>query len=135
MNPFDLSPAVRLGTLGARERQIAEIVYRLGEAGVSEVLAEIPDPPTYSAVRAMLNVLVRKGFLDYRREKVKYLYYPVVARDDAGRSAIRQLLKNFFAGKPTDAVAALLDVAAKDMDDADFRDLKDLIEKARKGGR
>lgn len=125
----------KLEALGARERQIAEIVYRLGEAGVNEVLGEIPDPPSYSAVRAILNVLVQKGVLDYRREKIKYLYYPVVAKDDASRSALKNLLDTFFAGKPTDVVAALLDVAAADMDDGDFRDLKSMIDKARKGGR
>lgn len=125
----------KLEALGARERQVAEIVYRLGEAGVNEVLVEIPDPPSYSAVRAILNVLVQKGVLDYRREKIKYLYYPVVAKNDASRSALKNLLDTFFAGKPTDVVAALLDVAAADMDDGDFRDLKTLIDKARKGGR
>lgn len=125
----------RLESLGARERQVAEIVYRLGEAGVNEVLAEISDPPSYSAVRAILNVLVQKGFLDYRREKVKYFYYPIVAKDDASRSALRNLLDTFFAGKPTNVVAALLDVAAEDMEDEDFRDLKKMIDKARKGGR
>lgn len=124
-----------LESLAARERQIVEIVYRLGEAGVSDVLAEIPSPPSYSAVRAMLNVLVKKKFLEYRREKTKYLYRPAIAKSDAGKSVMRHLLDTFFGGNPTEAVAALLDVAVDDLDESDFRDLKKLIETARKEGR
>ncbi len=125
----------RLESLAARERQIVETVYRLEEASVTKVLENLPDPPTYSAVRAILNVLVQKGFLEYRREKTKYLYRPVVTKDAAQKSVLRNLIDTFFAGKPTEAVAALLDVAAADLSDSDYRDIKNLIETARKGGR
>ncbi len=125
----------RLESLAARERQLVETVYRLNEAAVSDVLRHLSDPPSYSAVRAMLNSLVQKGFLEYRQEKTKFLYRPAMAKDAARKSVLKNLIDTFFAGKPTEAVAALLDVAAEDLSDSDYRDLKNMIENARKGGR
>jgi len=127
--------SVNLAQLAARERQIVEAVYRLGEAGVGEVLAAIDNPPTYSAVRAMMTTLVQKGVLKYRREKTKYLYSPVVEVDSVQRSVMRNLLDNFFAGNPAKAVAALLDVASEKLTDEDRRELRKLIDDARKEGR
>ncbi len=125
----------RLESLAARERQVVEAVYKLNEASVNDVLANIPDPPSYSAIRAMLNMLVQKGHLNYRCVKNKYFYRPVVGKESAQKSVIRNMLDTFFAGKPTEAVAALLDVAAADLAEDDYRDLKKMIETARKGGR
>lgn len=126
---------VKLDQLAARERQIVEAVYRLGEAGVTEVLAAIESPPTYSAIRAMMNSLVQKGVLKYRREKTKYLYSPVVEVDAAQRSVMRNMLDNFFAGNPAKAVAALLDVASEQLTDDDRCEILQLIDNARKEGR
>ena len=126
---------VNLEKLAARERQVVEAVYRLEEATVGELLKEIEDSPSYSAVRAILNTLVQKGVLEYRNVKNKYLYRPVLPKDSAQKSMLRNLLENFFAGSPTKAVAALLDVAGCDMNDADYSELKKLIEKARKENR
>ena len=128
-------PNVSLEKLAARERQIVEAVYRLEEATVGEVLDAIDDAPSYSAVRAILATLVQKGVIDYRNVKNKYLYRPVLPKDSAQKSMVRNLLENFFAGSPTKAVAALLDVAGSDMSDADYSELKKLIEKARKENR
>lgn len=122
----------QLESLAPRERQVVETVMKLGEAAVGDVLAAIADPPTYSGIRAIMNVLVQKGFLEYRREKTKYLYRAVIAKDQARRSMLRNLLDNFFAGDPSEVVAALLDVAADDLREKDYKQLKQMIEIARK---
>ena len=119
--------------LGARERQIVEAVYRLEEGSVSAVLAELSDPPSYSAVRAMLNILVEKGYLDYRQEKNRYLYRPGTTRKKAQKTVVRNMLNNFFGGNATEAVAALLDVANDRLDANDYKELRQMIDKAGKG--
>ena len=122
----------RLETLAPRERQVVETVLRQGEASVGDVLAAIPNPPTYSGVRAILNVLVQKGFLDYRREKTKYLYKAVIEKDSTRALMLKNLLENFFAGNPAEVVAALLDVSAENLKDKDYCELKLMIDNARK---
>ena len=121
--------------LGKRERQIVEAVYRLGEASVAHVRAELADPPSYSAVRAMLGLLVEKGVLKFRREGKRYLYRPAMPKEKARKSALRNLLKTFFGGRATDAVAALLEVSAGDLTDEDLDRLKALVDQARREGR
>jgi len=127
--------SVNLDRLAARERRIVEAVYRLEEATVGEVLDALDDAPSYSAVRAILYTLVQKGVIEFRNVKNKYLYRPVLPKDSAQKSMIRNLLEQFFAGSPTKAVAALLDVAGSEMSDADYSELKKLVEKARKENR
>jgi len=121
--------------LGKRERQLVEAVYRLGEASVSEVLGELADPPSYSSVRAMLGKLVDKSVLKNRQDGKRYLYRPVTSKEKASRSALRNLLSTFFADEPCDAVAALLDVAEKDLTDDDLERMKRLIEQAQRENR
>lgn len=121
--------------LGRRERQIMDVIYRLGEASVAEVLEQLPDPPSYSSVRAMLGLLERKGHLKHRREKLRYVYLPTVPRERARRSALEHLLNTFFEGSPTEAVAALLDSSAGELSDAELDDLAKIIQQARKEGR
>lgn len=116
--------------LGKRERQIVEAVYRLGEASVGEVRQALPDPPSYSAVRAMLNTLMEKGVLAFRQEGKRYLYRPVASKEKVRRSALRELVKNFFSGEPADAVAALLDGSAGRLTADDIERLKQLIDEA-----
>lgn len=94
--------------LGGRERQIVEAVYRLGKATVAEVRAAIADPPSYSTVRAMLNLLEGKGHLRHEQRGVRYVYLPVVTQKKAQRSALKHLVWTFFSGSPVDAAAALL---------------------------
>ncbi|MFC1757492.1 BlaI/MecI/CopY family transcriptional regulator [Planctomycetota bacterium] len=118
--------------LGKRERQIVEAVYRLGEASVSEVLEELPDPPSYSSVRAMLGLLVEKQQLKFRQDGKRYLYRPAVSKEKVRRSVLRNLLSTFFAGEPIDAMAALLDVSANDLTDDQLKQMKQLIDKARR---
>ena len=117
---------INLEKLAARERQIVETIYRLEEATVGEVLDAIDDPPSYSAVRAILATLVQKGVIEYRNVKNKYLYRAVLPKDSAQKSMLKSLLENFFAGNPAKAVAALLDVARSDMNDSDYAELKKL---------
>jgi predicted transcriptional regulator len=114
--------------LGRRERQIVEAVYRLGAASVAEVRKALPDPPTYSAVRAMLNLLVEKKVLTFRQVGKRYMYRPVTSRVQMGRTALRNLVRNFFAGQPLDAVAALLDGSAGRLAPDDLERLKQLID-------
>lgn len=117
--------------LGKRERQLVEAVYRLGEAAVADVLRELADPPSYSSVRAMLGLLVEKRVLKYRREGKRYLYRPAVPKEKVRQSALRNVLSTFFAGDPLDAMAALLDVSAKQLTDDDLQRMQQLIEQAR----
>ena len=112
-----------------------DVLYRRGRATVAEILGELPDPPSYSAVRAMLRVLEEKKHIRHEEKDLRYVYLPVVARDKARRSAVAHLLHTFFDGSAEQAVATLLDVSARDLTEEDFDRLAALIEEARKEGR
>jgi BlaI family transcriptional regulator, penicillinase repressor len=116
--------------LGKRERQIVEALYRLGEAPVAQVRAALPDPPSYSAVRAILNVLVDKRVLSYRRDGKRYLYRPTKPKETIRRSALKNLVATFFSGQPVDAVAALLNGSGGRLSPEDFKRMKELIDQA-----
>lgn len=116
--------------MGKRERQIVESVYRLGEASVAEVRAAIADPPSYSAVRAMLNILVGKRVLTSREDGRRYVYRAVKSKEKVRRSALRNLVRTFFGGAPVDAVAALLEESAGKLTAEDLQRLRQLIEDA-----
>lgn len=128
----DSTPA---SDLARRERQIMDVVYRRGEATVAEVLADLPDPPSYSAVRAMLRKLQDKGHLTYRQDGPRYLYSPTVPRDEAREGAMQRLVRTFFGGSPARAVAALLDSPSTQLSDRELDELAGLIDQARSGGR
>src|SRR5579872_1551562 len=96
--------------LGRRERQIMEIVFRLGRATVAQVHAELPDPPSYSAVRATLGFLEDKGYLRHQQDGLKYVYRPTVDPNKARTSALQHLVKTFFRGSAADAAAALIEL-------------------------
>lgn len=118
--------------LGKRERQLLETVQRLGEASVAEVRGNLADPPSYSAVRTMLGLLVDKGWMKYRREGKRYLYRSAISRERSQRTALRRLLGTFFDGSAGDAVAAILDLSARDMTNEQWERVTQLIAKARK---
>jgi predicted transcriptional regulator len=122
-------------TLSRRERQIMDIVYELKEASAVQVMERLPSPPGYSAVRALLRVLERKGQLSHRQDGPRYVYVPRLAKDKARRSALAHLRQTFFDGSTKDVVAALLDIAEDDLSEDDYRELQELIDKARKEGR
>jgi predicted transcriptional regulator len=121
--------------LSRRERQIMEAVYRLGSATVSDVLAELPDPPSYSAVRAMLGKLEAKGYLQHQQDGPRYLYLATVPRQEARDSALQRLVRTFFDGSTEKAVTALLGMSAGEMTDQELDRLSSLIQEAKKGGR
>lgn len=120
--------------LSRRERQIMDVVYRLGQATAAEVLAEMPEPPSYSAVRAMLRLLEEKGHVRHEQDGPRYVYLPTVNRDKARKSAMRHLVRTFFDGSTEDAVAALLQNDA-DIGDEELARLAKLIDGAKKEGR
>ena len=121
--------------MSRRERQIMDVVYRLGEATVADVLRELGDPPSYSAVRAFLRILEEKGHLRHKELGPRYVYSPRVPREKARRSALRRLLHNFFDDSGESLVAALLDDEAARLSPQELENLAGLIERARKDGR
>ena len=124
-----------LSSLSRRERQIMEVLYRDRQATASEVLAALPDPPSYSAVRAMLRVLENKGHVRHVADGTRYVYLPTLPRDRAGRPALASVLETFFDGSTEKAVAALLDLSRQDLSEQELDRMAQLIEQARQEGR
>ena len=116
--------------LSRRERQIMDILYQRGRATGAEILASLPDAPTYSAVRAKLRVLEEKGHVRHEEEALRYVYVPVMARDAARKSALRHMVATFFSGSVEDTVAALLDLNAAKLEAADLERISRMIENA-----
>ncbi len=122
-------------SLGRREREILETVYRLGRASVAGVRAELADPPSYSAVRGMLNLLKEKGHLRHETDGLRYVYLPVVAPADARRSALAHVVRTFFAGSTADAASALFDLPQGRLSREELAQLSRLVNQASKEGR
>jgi predicted transcriptional regulator len=116
-----------LADLSRRERQIMDVVYALGSATAVEVHARIPEPPTLTAVRTLLRILEDKGRLRHQKEGQRHVYLPTTPRGTAQRSAIRELLRTFFSGDTTTAVATLLDVSERELTGAEREELVRLI--------
>ena len=110
-----------------------DVVYQHGQASAAEVLDALPDPPSYSAVRALLRVLEDKGHLRHRRKGPRYVFLPTVSRETARRSALARVVQTFFDGSTQAAVAALIDQSSLTQSDLDH--LEDLIDRARQEGR
>jgi len=120
-------------TLSRRERQIMDIIYRLERAAAADVLAALPDPPSYSSVRALLGVLESKGHLRHVKDGARYVYLPTRSRPTAGRSALRQVVQTFFAGSVEQTVATLLSVSDAPLSEDEWERLSALIDKAKEG--
>ena len=120
--------------LSRRERQIVDILYAQGRATAAEVQAALPDPPSYSAVRAMLRILEEKGHVRHEQDGPRYVYLPTIARDNAKRSALRHMLKTFFDGSAEQAISTLLDDSSTRLSDRELDRLARMIEQARKAG-
>ena len=116
------------GHLSRRERQILDIIYRLGEATAQDVLDNLPDPPSYSAVRALLVTLENKEMVKHTKAGRRYLYQPAIAEDSAKRSALKNLLGTFFQGKPENLVAALLDPEDQKLSTEEIETIRSLID-------
>ncbi|HEU0302081.1 MAG TPA: BlaI/MecI/CopY family transcriptional regulator [Longimicrobium sp.] len=119
--------------LTRRERQIMDSVYRRASATAAEVLQDLPDPPSYSAVRAMLRKLQDKGYLLAAQDGPRYLYSAVIPRDEARESALHRLVRTFFDGSRAKAVAALLDPDEGALSEEEMRELEALIRRQREG--
>lgn len=122
-------------SLSRRERQIMDILYRRGSATAAEIKSELPEAPSYSAVRAMLRILEEKGHLKHHADGPRYVFTPVVARNAAQKSALRQMVRTFFDGSATQAVAALLDMSARNLSDDELEELGKLVEQAKGEGK
>jgi BlaI family transcriptional regulator, penicillinase repressor len=121
--------------LSRRERQIMDVVYRRGQVTVAEVREDLPDPPSYSAVRAMLRRLEDKGHLEHSEEGARYVYQATVPLDSASGSALERVLRTFFDDSASKTVAALLDLRGEDLSDRELDELAQLIDRARGRGR
>jgi len=117
--------------LSKRERQIMDILRRRKEGSVADVLQDIADPPSYSSIRALMNIMANKGYIKYRKIGLKYVYFPVVASQKAVKGEVKRLLKTYFDNSMEKAVAALINVNKGSLDKQDFDRLQALIEKAR----
>jgi BlaI family penicillinase repressor len=122
-------------TLSRRERQIMDVLYQKGRATALEVQESLPDPPSYSAVRALLRILEDKGHVRHEQDGPRYIFTPKMPRDKARRSAIRHLMETFFEDSPEQAVAALLDVSSSKLSEEELDRLARLIENARVEGK
>jgi predicted transcriptional regulator len=121
--------------LSRRERQIMDIIHQRGQATAAEVLEMLPEPPGYSAVRALLRLMEEKGYLRHQQDGPRYVYLPTLAREKAKKSALKSMLQTFFDGSTEQAVAALLDLSRAKLSREELDRLSQLIAKARKEGR
>jgi BlaI family penicillinase repressor len=121
-------------TLSRRERQIMDILYQRERATAAEVHADLPDRPSYSAVRAKLRVLEEKGHIRHEEEALRYVFVPAMPREKAKKSALNHMLKTFFEGSVEQTVAALLDLSAAKLSQSELDRLAGLIEQAKAKG-
>jgi predicted transcriptional regulator len=117
--------------LSRREREIMDIVFRLGEAGVADVLQHMHDDPGYDSVRVTLGILKRKGHLKSQREGRRYLYSPTVTRDTATKSALGNLVQTFFEGSPSKAILTLIDMSSDRLSEEELGEIAAMIEKGK----
>ena len=122
-------------SLTRREREIMDILYRRGRATAHEVLADLAEPPSYSAVRALLRLLEERGHARHVQEGQTYVYLPAVSRGDARKSALAHVVRTFFAGSIEDAVAALVESSRTKLSKDELERLADVIDRAKKEGR
>ena len=125
----------RLAALSRRERQCLDVLYQRGGATVAEVIESLPDAPSYSAVRATLNVLVEKGHATHRQDGPRYVYLPAIPADTARSAAVKHLVNTFFGGSHEDAMVALLEMADTKLPREELDRLTRKIQAARREGR
>ena len=109
-----------------------DVIYRLGEASVADVVARMPDKPAYNSIRVTLGILEKKGYVTHRQDGQRYIYRPALSPEKATKSALRHLLKTFFAGSPSKAILTLLDMSSERLTQTDLDQLAEWIEHARK---
>lgn len=121
--------------LSRRERQVMDILHRRGEATVAEIMADLPDPPTYSAVRSVLRILSEKELIQHKEDGPRYVYFPAQPTERAREDVLAHVVRTYFAGSPEQAVTALLRMADADMSDEEIDRHRAAIRRAREGGR
>ena len=129
--PASRAPAL----LTKRERQIVDVLYRLGRATAAEIMAAVPGAPTYSTIRTQLRVLETKGHVKHEEQGLRYVYMPTVPRHAARKSALKHLVETFFDGSSAKAVAALLGGEASRVSDADLDRIAEILKQARSDAR
>jgi predicted transcriptional regulator len=122
----------KMHELSRRERQIMEVIYSMGEATAADVVAGLPDPPSYSTVRALLRILEDKEVLKHREEGPRYVYLPTEAPEKASRSALKQVVQTFFEGSLANAVAAFVDTKDTTLSAEEIKRLESIIKQAKK---
>jgi BlaI family transcriptional regulator, penicillinase repressor len=118
--------------LSRLERRIMDVLYRLGEATVAEVVAQMPEAASYDSIRVTLGILREKGYVTHRREGPRYVHSPVIPHETATRSAVKHLVRTYFRGSPSKAVLGLLDLQADALSERDMEQIAAWIEAARK---
>src|SRR5579871_783704 len=121
--------------LSRRERQIMDVLHARGQATAAEVLAALPNPPSYSAVRALLRILEEKGHVKHHRDGARYVYVPRASKEVASKSALKRVVSTFFQGSVTQAMAALLESSDAEISDSELEKLQQIIKQAKKEGR
>ena len=120
--------------LTRRESQIMEILYRRRRATVEEIRVELPDAPSPSSVRKLLEIMIDRELLAREYDGPRYVYFPAAKPEDASRSALKQLLRTFFNNSPGSAMAALLDISSTKLSDEEYRRLSSLLKRTREQG-
>jgi predicted transcriptional regulator len=118
-----------------RERQVMDILHRRGEATVAEIMEELPDPPTYSAVRSVLRILGEKKMIRFKEDGPRYVYFPAEPTETARENVLAHVVETYFAGSPEQAMTALLRMSDVDMNDGEIDRLRGAIKRARQAGR
>jgi BlaI family penicillinase repressor len=127
-------PKLTTVDLTRRESQIMEILHRRRHATVEEIRAELPDAPSPSSVRKLLDIMIDRGLLAREYDGPRYVYFPAVKPEEASRSALKQLVRTFFNNSPGSAIAALLDIGSTQLSAAEYRQLSNLLKRAREQG-
>ena len=120
--------------LTRRESQIMEILYRRRRATVEEIRAELPDAPSPSSVRKLLEIMIERGLLNREYDGPRFVYFPRAKPEEASRSAVRHLLRTFFNDSPSSAIAALIDSTEEPLSDAEYKRLSALLKRGRDKG-
>lgn len=121
--------------LTRRERQVMDILHRRGDSTVAEIMAELADPPSYSAVRSILRILAEKGLVRHKEDGPRYVYLPARPTERARDDALEHVVLTYFGGSAEQAVTALLRLSDADLNDTEVTRLRDKIRRARLGGR
>jgi predicted transcriptional regulator len=121
--------------LSRRERQVMDILHRRTGATVAEIMADLPDPPTYSAVRSVLRILGEKALIKHKEDGPRYIYYPAEPTETAREDVLAHVVRTYFGDSPEQAVTALLRMSDIDLSDAEIKRLRSSIRRARQTGR